>query len=227
VSVEGGTGTRVALRGDEHAVALVQVLPVLLAHSSVEAFEDVRLQLDRLLAALVAWPAPVASQAAVAGWSDELTGRLTAVDEGLALLAVCARDEAYARVLDATDALEPDALEELGRCIGAGALAEQVEGATAPVADTLAARWTWESLPDSPAGPPPDRVRPLRITTGDAVPVTGVWVPARGCPNLLVAGARAPAVVLADERIEWEDGGVALAHTPRDAVWSLAWVDER
>lgn len=115
---------------------------------------------------------------------------------------------------------------------------------------TLDAAWAYSRiLSDGP----PERFRPRRfpprldplpdpsgptVDVGQAVPVTGVWIPIdveNGCPNFLVEGRPAPALTVESKRVDLsvpQPDGPPLTRTEyvygtTSTRWRLAWEDTR
>jgi hypothetical protein len=128
-------------------------------------------------------------------WQRELDARVAALE---------ARD-----LVPAVGRLGPlDPRDELG--LDFPSLSDAAGAARAlRLSRTVAAEWYLQLLLAEPAADDvPVTCTGEEVRTGDPVPATGWWLPtalAEGCPNLLVAGAPAPEVTWACERIDWPD----------------------
>lgn len=214
-----------------------------------------------------AWPQATerCSPQTLQDWSQALRAHQAAFERGLALLERGYTAATSAAVVEAVGGLEPEdprddlhfslgaLLDELGppAAVGgrrAAAMAQRIH-------HTLTATWACETIL---ANRPSLRMRPLRlpdplprmptppaeapmVKTGGKVPTTGIWMPTTlraGCPNFLIAGSAAPAMIRACERIDYAAWPGSTLDEARPAwsdyefideatVWRLLWADER
>lgn len=196
-----------------------------------------------------------------------LDGAVADFQRGLGLLEAGQKTPAYHAVAEALGFREAllDArgdrglsLEEIHEHLGpaVGLAAERACAMALRIRHTLAATWTCETIL---ADRPSLRTRPLRlpnplppapsfpaaapeVETDDEVEQAGIYLPTTirdACPNLLLAGADAPRLTRACERIDYA-GLPAVDDEPADppwtdyeysddepTTWRLAWADER